>query len=227
MSKYLSKMKKTDKISLLVGIIMIISEIIKQLVLTFIVNGGVYALWYFPFQLCSLPMYLLPLYAICRSKKVKEAILTFLMTYTLVGGIAVFFDQSGLHYTLPILTLHSYLWHIFLIVIGINSGLIFIKCQRSRKSSFRPFIQASTIYLISCLIAEIINLSLDDFGNINMFYINPDFKMAQIVFKDLVPVIGNDLTIVVYILATILGAFLFYLAWRSIERCLIKRTNFG
>ena len=37
-----------------------LSEIWKQLLLTW-ANGGVYRWWYFPFQLCSMPLYLLPL----------------------------------------------------------------------------------------------------------------------------------------------------------------------
>lgn len=37
-----------------------LSELWKQLLLTW-TNGGAYRWWYFPFQLCSMPLYLLPL----------------------------------------------------------------------------------------------------------------------------------------------------------------------
>ena len=39
------------------GFLMLISEIWKQYCLTYIMNEGTYNWWYFPFQLCSIPMY--------------------------------------------------------------------------------------------------------------------------------------------------------------------------
>lgn len=40
------------------GWLLLIMEVYKQLFLYFVVNDGVYDWWYFPFQLCSVPMYL-------------------------------------------------------------------------------------------------------------------------------------------------------------------------
>lgn len=40
------------------GLILAVSEIYKQGFLYYIVNGEQYDWWYFPFQLCSIPMYL-------------------------------------------------------------------------------------------------------------------------------------------------------------------------
>lgn len=42
----------------LCGIILAFGELYKQLFLYVIVNHGKYDWWYFPFQLCSTPMYL-------------------------------------------------------------------------------------------------------------------------------------------------------------------------
>ena len=67
------------------------SEILKQLLLTFVMNNGHYNLWYFPFQLCSLPMYLLVLYPFFHTEPARNTILGFLSTYNLLGGIAAFF----------------------------------------------------------------------------------------------------------------------------------------
>ena len=51
-----------EKVLFFIGIFLLTSEILKQLLLTFVMNNGHYNLWYFPFQLCSLPMYLLVLF---------------------------------------------------------------------------------------------------------------------------------------------------------------------
>ena len=50
----------------------------------------------------------------------------------------------------------------------------------------------------------------------SMFYINPDYQMQQIVFHGLSLVIGNQPAILLYIAATVFGAFLLLLLWRLI-----------
>ena len=196
---------------------MLCSEIWKQYVLTFVLGGGSYNWWYFPFQLCSIPMYILLAYPWLRRPFVRRILLTFLMSYTLLGGIAVFADTSGLHYSYAPLTVHSYVWHCLLILLGIICGFIYFRFFRN-KNTLRAFVGSTGLYLLCCLAAEIINLSFDRLGTINMFYINPDYRMQQIIFHDLSFLIGNLPAIFLYIAATILGAFLLFLAWMLFAR---------
>lgn len=227
----------SDILFFVCGIIMLISEIWKQLVLTFIIGVGSYNWWYFPFQLCSIPMYVLLAYPWLHRKNARLTLLAFLMCYCLLSGIAVFADTSGLHYPLPALTVHSYLWHIFLILLGITAGITYIRQLLSDKKKalfsralsaafpLRPFIYCSCLYLACCLIAELLNLSLDEFGTINMFYINPDYRMQQVVFRDLLPILGNAGAILLYIASTVLGAFLIFLFWKLIWRLTLRSRS--
>ncbi len=224
------------------GVVMLASEIWKQLTLTVSVNHGTYIWWYLPFQLCSIPMYVLLAYPWLRREILRRSALAFLMSYSLLGGTAVFADTSGLHYPLFSLTLHSYLWHILLILLGVSAGIVFLRrllaeCSRRdcRKTVFpcaltpafplRPFLYSTFLYLFCCLAAECLNLSLDGRGTINMFYINSDYEMQQILFRDLVPLIGNTAAILVYIGATVLGAFLFYLLWELFFRLALRLSR--
>lgn len=223
------------KIFFLCGILMLCSEIWKQLVLTFILGNGTYNWWYFPFQLCSIPMYVLLAYPWLRREGARRMLLAFLMSYCLLGGVAVFADTSGLQYPLPALTVHSWSWHILLILIGLGAGTVY--CRRlysdaknvifsrtlSKTFPLRPFFHATVLYLACCLAAEAFNLSLDRYGLINMFYINPDLQMQQIVFRNLVPVIGNLPAILTYIAAVCAGAFLFFLFWNLAFRLIIRK----
>lgn len=227
----------SDIFFFLCGIIMLSSEIWKQFALTFTLGGGSYNWWYFPFQLCSIPMYILLAYPWLRHKNARLTILAFLMCYCLLGGIAVFADTSGLHYPLPALTIHSYLWHILLIIIGFTAGFTYICTLRSDKektlfsrtlfSAFplRPFLYSTLLYLSCCLIAELLNLSLDKFGTINMFYINPDYRMQQVIFRNLLPFLGNTGVILLYIASTVLGAFLFFLLWKLVWRLSLRSRS--
>ena len=147
-----------------------------------------------------------------------------------------FFDTSGMHYPLLILTVHSYLWHILLIVTGILSGIFLVQksvpmtplsCSKNIKrqptdaSSRRllpSFPRITLLYILFVLIAEYLNHILDPFGEINLFYINPDYRMEQIFFVKIGELYGNNSAILVYILATISGAGILYGAWNLMIR---------
>lgn len=62
------------------------------------------------------------LIGVVRSVPVKRALYTFLMDFGLLGGIAAFFDTSGMFYPLTSLTVHSFGWHICLILLGVAAG---------------------------------------------------------------------------------------------------------
>ncbi|MEG0369488.1 MAG: hypothetical protein RR593_05755, partial [Hungatella sp.] len=56
-SRHLQK-KQLKILLFFCGILLAFSEVYKQLFLYYVVGQGCYDWWYFPFQLCSLPMYL-------------------------------------------------------------------------------------------------------------------------------------------------------------------------
>ena len=165
-------------------------------------------------------MYILLIYPWIRRTALKQALLAFLMCYGLLGGIAVFADTTGLHYPLPALTVFSYGWHILLIILGISAGTVYLRLLKGhqKKAPLRPFLYATCLYLACCLAAVFLNTIFDRYGTINLFYINPDYRMQQIVFRDLVPRLGNNAVILLYIACTILGAFLIFLLWNATFR---------
>ena len=191
-----------------VGVFLLITEIGKQLMLTFVVNQGVYSWWYFPWQLCSIPMYVC---LIAAGRGVYDSCLSFLATFGLMAGVAAFFDTSGFVLAHPLLTVHSYVWHFVLIGTGLFAA--------ARRRNFR-FLPPLLIYLGAAAIAEIINVAAFDAGcrPINMFYISPRYVFCQAVIKDLVPVIGNTAAIIVYIIVCILGAFLINAAEKILRK---------
>lgn len=180
----------------------------------FLLNDGAYNWRYFPFQLCSIPMYLLLILPYTQKSILRNTCLTFLMTFGLLGGIAVFADTSGLHYPLFALTFHSYAWHVLLIVVGILAAIAHYSEASATPPAFQDYRNAVLLYLVCCAISAVINQICGRFGTINMFYINPNLHMEQIIFSDLVPVLGNVPVIFLYMAATILGAGILFLVWR-------------
>ena len=87
-------MKRQNRFFFCCGLILLASEIWKQWTLTFQLNHGVYNFWYFPFQLCSVPMYVCLILPWIRSGKLYQTLLAFLMDFSLLGGIFAFCDTS-------------------------------------------------------------------------------------------------------------------------------------
>ena len=187
------------------GIGMAVSELAKQLCLTFYVHPGIYEWWYLPFQLCSIPMYLCLILGLSKSHRVQELCRAFIASFGLLGGLLSFCDTSGFHYPVVWLTVHSYLWHILLILLGIYAAR---QADRTRCSFRAPAI----LYLVLCCAAQLLDILIEDagLGPINMFYISLRYPMMQIGFAQLVPILGNAAVLLLYILLTILGAGLLY-----------------
>lgn len=206
-------MNKQKKIFFGCGILMLTTELWKQWCLTYRLGGGHYNWWYFPFQLCSIPMYICLLLSFLSSDRIRRALLTFLMDFGLLAGFFTFFDTSGLHYPLVFLTIHSYAWHILLILLGLYAGYL-----NAASVSHTDFVSAAGIYLSCCLIATVLNLVCYPFGRINMFYISPHFQMSQKVFRYIALYLGNDAGIAVYLCAIGAGAWLVHLLWMRIGK---------
>jgi hypothetical protein len=195
------------------GLLLLVSEIWKQWYLTIYINHGYYDWWYFPFQLCSLPMYLLLLLPFATFPALRLLILGFLRTYSLLGGIAVFVDTSGLHYDTIPLTIHSFTWHVLLILIGITSGIVYYIEETGTDSPLREMRSSHLLYLAFACIATILNLVLATCGDLNLFYISPYYWMQQVGFILLIPYLGNNVCILLYVLATMIGAQLLASLW--------------
>ena len=192
-------MKRQNRFFFCCGLILLASEIWKQWTLTFQLNHGVYNFWYFPFQLCSVPMYVCLILPWIRSGKLYQTLLAFLMDFSLLGGIFAFCDTSGMHYRYRPLTVHSFAWHFALIGIGITAGYI-----RRKTQDKSPYRGPALCYLICCLIATGLNLFCYQYGSINMFYISPHYPMTQKLFCQLARVIGDPGGIACYIGASLI-----------------------
>lgn len=172
-----------------------ILEIWKQIYLTMIV--GHYLWWHFPFQICSVPMYLC--FAIGYGSKNISTLLCYLMTFSTVGAWAGLLGCPYLEWPREIFTLHSYFWHIYLIMLGWIAGHIWMQYYMNDND----FKKATHLFFFFCIIAYCINLIVYPFGGINLFYVNPSVGMTLPVYRMFVPIIGNSLTTIVFLLSII------------------------
>ena len=200
-----------DQIMLVSGVILLIGELYKQLMNFYIVNNHAYDWWIFPFQLCSLPLYLCPLLILIHNEKRHRILCTFLLDFNMMGAVATFIDPSGIFHPYWMLTLHGILWHLMLIFVGFV--IIF---SRKADLTTKGFLRTLPLFAFFCLAAEVLNSILHRFSAANLFYISPWEMSTQLLFGDIDRTLGRPVGILLYILAMIAGAWLIHNTARKI-----------
>lgn len=193
------------------GILLALSECYKQMFLYYIVNGRKYDWWYFPFQLCSMPIYLCLL--LPRLKKGRRTVVTFLADFALLGGIAVYLDPSDMLSPSLFLTLFSFLWHDLLIIIGILCGT-----SDAMQEDSQGALKMLGLFGLLAGIAEILNVSLFRYGELSMFYLSPKLANTQLGFREIARLWGIPAGNFCYFLAMIAGGLLIHTLWRRIRQ---------
>ncbi|MBQ6568701.1 MAG: YwaF family protein [Clostridia bacterium] len=206
---------KGNKILLVcVGSFLLLSEIYKQLFYFFYIGHGSYQWWIFPFQMCSVPMYLCFIAPFLKKGAVQKGMYNFLVFFNLMGGFISFFEPSGLIHEYWTLTIHAFLWHMSLVFLGLYIG--FSKRAGSEK---KDYLTACAAFVGLCIVAFCINLIFWKVseGTINMFFVGPA-NNSLIVFKTIAEKFGWYISTLLYIPAVCLGAYIFYLPFHLFSK---------
>lgn len=213
------KMRKTSDratrwVLFSIGLVLAISEIYKQLLYYFAIQQNSYHWGEFPFQLCSIPMYLCLIAPWLKNQKLQRGMYSFMVLYNLLGGAIAFAEPSGLLQNYWFLTVHSLIWHMLLVFIGLF--LCF-----SRRGGITPadYKMATRIFLFLCAIAFFLNLTVQNiFGkHMNMFFVGPG-NSPIIVFKQISQMFGWYISTLIYIPTVCLGAYLIFCLIRLFHR---------
>lgn len=211
---YASKKLTKARISWLLfgcGVFLGASEIWKQLFLYYIVNNGTYDWWYFPFQLCSLPMYFCLLLPLVRSEGKRRIVYTFMQDFNLLGGIMALAEPSGLFHPYWLLTLHGLIWHLLLIFMGLA-----IAFSRQSDLSLKGFLKTLPLFGVCCGIAVLINRTAKPLGQADMFYISPYYPSVQVIFHEIALALGITPGNLIYLLSICAGGLVIHLIFRRL-----------
>ncbi len=207
--------RTSDRIFFFCGLFLLLTECYKQCFLFFVIDNRQYDWWYFPFQLCSMPMYLCLLLPFLKQEKYKTAICTFFQDFNLLGGLAALIVSEGFRGIHWSLTLHGYVWHLMLVFLG----LFAFACRRT-DVSLRGYLHALPIFFVGCLIASLINIFAPGHGRADMFYISPYHPSTQPVIHELALKWGILPANLLYLFCICLGSFLLHLLFHHIAHIL-------
>ncbi len=190
------------------GWVLVILEIWKQLFLYFIVNGGAYDWWYFPFQLCSVQMYLCILLP-SAGNRMQSAFLTFIGGYTFVSAVATLIYPEDILRTYTALTIHGFVWHGLLLFIS-----LVVLLSGAADASARGLFSACGLFAAMCVMAVLINMAAEPAMQAGiaahtgirhswaaMFYLNPYHLSPQPIVSSIQKTAGIPAGLLLYSVA--------------------------
>ncbi len=194
------------------GIILALMELYKQAFLYVIEFNGHFDWWYFPFQLCSVPMYICLAAPLLRSGQSFRRAATFLQDFGLLGGIMALAVPPGLMHPYWTMTLHGFIWHFILLFLGLLSCMTGISGHE-----WRDYAKILPFFLFCCLTAALINIAAGPDADADMFYISPFRLSSQPVFHQITEVLGIIPGNLLYICIVIFGGFLVHIFIQKIS----------
>lgn len=213
------------------AVLVAILEIYKQINFTFTYDGNEITadfLWFaFPWQFCSMPMYVGLLAGIFRKGKIHEALCAFLATYSIFAGVCVmlypvtvFVDTIGIN-------IQTMVCHGSMITIG-----VYLLYTGYVKMEHRTILKALPVFAVAVFIAMTMNeiayytglLETDEF---NMFFISPHCTPSLPVYSIVQEIVPYPWCLIIYIAAFTLAAYLVLLVSMGVRKMIktICRRN--
>ena len=216
--------KSLSRVIFGISVFMLAAEIWKQYFSYLYVFGRQFNMWYFPWQLCDMAMYLGAFMPLLKGKA-RETALVFLGTFSLLAAIMALAVPADMLRIQILLAVHGFLYHGLMILQSMAAVLILRKHRKGTlkgfKNTLRAFAPSVVLFLAAAVIAQTVNIAghiaLRDYDREpNMFSITPYYESTQPVFHEIALAVGIVPEIIIYLLLIILAAFgLFLLLLKS------------
>ena len=222
--------KTMRRLTLFVWIPFALGEVGNQLIYTH--TYGAYQWEFFPFQLCSTPIYVMPFVAFMKDCKFRDAIMAFMSTFAFFGGLVVFIYPNDVFCPTVFINHKTMLHHGTQIAMG-----VFYFVYNRKKVNFAYFVRAIYVFVACCVVAIFITeigyatiVKNDPEQMINMFYFSRHFgshlpilsNVWQAV-KDVAPALFTPIYIVGFSVAALLMQYIMVGIYRLVQKLKAKK----
>ncbi len=222
------------RIVLICWIVLVVLELYKQIAFAIgSPDGGATANWdydwgSFPYQLCSTPLYIFPFIVWLKEGKVREAMITYIMTFSLFGGLAVYVFPNDVFIESVIINFQTMIHHGIQVVMG-----IFFIVRNRHSLDFKRFIKAIPVFAVMVSIAFVLNLTVcpileaNGIGDrFNMFYVGPRHACTLPLLSLIYPNVPYIVFALMYVLGFCLVSAIVYYASKGIILLTNKIRNY-
>ena len=218
---------RVDRIVIAVfSVILIGCEVFKQLF--WFEFYGYYRFEIFPFQFCSVPIYVAIVASVIPWDRAREICYRFLAFYGIVGGLAVMLVPNAVLYTYFVpMSIHAMVWHVVLVAMG-----VYLIISRGYGKKLREMSTPAVMFFGFVILAVIGNVLVYELhlgteacqpgDNLSMFYISP-YYLTQLPLLGKVQQISYPLFVLCYILLFNGFAMIVWSAARLVRK--LRREN--
>lgn len=204
------------RIIFITAAIVALLELYKQVNYTFSVgdDGSIttdYQWYIFPFQFCSMPMYVGLLTGIFRKGRVHDALCAFLATYAVFAGLCVMVYPADVFVRTIGINVQTMVCHGSMIVVGVyllHTGYV--------RAEHKTVLRAMPVFAVAVAAAAVMNeiayrTGLLETETLNLFFISPYCDPSLPVYSLVQQKVAFPWCLVIYILAFSLAAYLILL----------------
>lgn len=210
------------------AVIVAFFEVYKQINYTFeVVDGKIktdYQWYAFPFQFCSMPMYVGLLTGIFKKGKIHNALYAFLSTYAIFAGVCVMLYPGDVFTNTIGVNIETMVCHASMLPIG-------VLLMYSRKTSVKHSIIIKALYVFAAALALAVVFNeighyagLNNGDTFNMFYVSRHCDPHLPVYKDVQAVVPYPFCLIIYILGFTVAAYIMLLGYMG-TLALTKRLH--
>ena len=214
-------MKRPQLVLTVVAIVVTVLEIYKQINYSFQYSDGIKFdfQWYaFPWQFCSMPMYVGLLASIIRKGKVHDSLCAFLATYSVFAGLSVMAYPNTVFIDTLGVDIQTMVCHGTMIVVG-----VYLLYSGKVKAELKTILKALPVFGVAVAMAAIMNeiahlSGLLETETFNMFFISPYCEPSLPVYSLVQNVVPFPLCLVIYIIGFTIAATLVLLVAIAAKR---------
>ncbi len=214
--------RRVHRVIRIIAVITLVLEIYKQINFGFDYSNGKitfdYAWYAFPWQFCSTPLYAGLIAAFTPRGKLHNAVCSYLATFSIFAGICVMFYPTTVFVGTVGINIQTMFAHGTMITMGIYllySGYV--------KLEHKTILKALPVFLCVVTIAMVMNEAAYQSGlletdTFNMFFISPYCDPSLPLFSLIQPLVPFAVSVVIYVSAFTLAAYLILLAAMGIAK---------
>ena len=208
------KLKNVRAVVLVTAIIVTVLEVYKQINYSFSYKDGISFdfQWYaFPWQFCSMPMYVGLLAGITKKGKIHEAACAFLATFAMFAGLCVMIYPGDVFVDTIGINIQTMICHGSMIVIA-----IFLLYTGYVKVEHKTILKAMPVFAVCLILAVLMNelayyTGLLETEVFNMFFVSRHCEPSLPVYSLVQAVVPYPWSLVIYIAGFSTAAYLLLL----------------
>ena len=183
--------------------------------------------WYaFPFQLCTMPLYICLIALFLKKGKFRDNLLSFMGYITILGSIATAVRPHDVFVSDLLVDIHTMYLHVGSLIVS-----VYLLMSREVELNLKGFLRGVATFIAFCIIANILNICVYNSGilngeSFNMFYISPYFVSSLPVFDTIYSAVPYPVFLAIYVVALSLGGFIIFgLAYMLDKICSKKKVK--